>query len=51
MLSLQSSRDFEPSQNLKQLYREVAKRIHPDLATDEEAISRQRLMAEGESSL
>ena len=47
MASLETLGDFEPSQNLKQLYREVAKRIHPDLATDEEERSRrQRLMAE-----
>lgn len=47
MASLETLGDFEPSHDLKQLYREVAKRIHPDLATDEEERSRrQRLMAE-----
>jgi DnaJ-domain-containing protein 1 len=44
---LESSRDFNPSDSLKKLYREVAKRIHPDLTTDEaEKVRRQQLMVE-----
>jgi hypothetical protein len=38
---------FTPSENIKALYREIAKKIHPDFAIDEEEREhRQRLMAE-----
>lgn len=44
---IESSRDFKPSDSLKNLYRQVAKQIHPDLATDEEEKQRrQDLMAQ-----
>lgn len=48
-LARRTERDvaFEPSQALKQLYREIARRIHPDLSTDERNRARRtRLMAE-----
>lgn len=42
---------FRPSENLKSLFREVARRVHPDLATDEqERARRTRLMAEANSA-
>lgn len=42
---------FKPSERLKALYREVAKRIHPDLAIDEkERLRRQILMADANSA-
>jgi hypothetical protein len=38
-------RSFQPSQNMKQLYREVARRIHPDLTSDaNDRTKRQQLM-------
>lgn len=39
--------EFKPTDNIKKLYREIAKRVHPDLATDEKERQRyQKLMAE-----
>jgi hypothetical protein len=41
------TQEFTPSKRIKELYREVAKRIHPDLITDEEEKNRRsELMAE-----
>jgi hypothetical protein len=41
------TRDFTPSQDIKRLFREVAKRIHPDFAKDSLDLERRtRLMAE-----
>jgi hypothetical protein len=43
----ESSREFKPWENLKKIYREVAKLIHPDLTTDEvERLHRQKIMVE-----
>ena len=43
----QEPRAFEPSRELKRLYREVAKRVHPDFTSDrEDRVHRQELMAE-----
>lgn len=42
-----SNRPFEPSERLGKLYREAARRLHPDLTTDpKEKARRQKVMAE-----
>jgi len=43
--------DFKPSEELRQLYRKVAKLVHPDLATDPaERVRRHRFMAEANAA-
>jgi hypothetical protein len=45
--ALRSNHPFQPSVELKQIYRQLAKAIHPDLATEPEArAKRELLMAE-----
>ena len=42
-----NKKDFKPSEELKKLYRDIARKIHPDLATNEkEQERRSKLMAE-----
>ena len=42
-----NKKDFKPSEELKNLYRNIARKIHPDLTTDEkERERRSKLMAE-----
>jgi hypothetical protein len=46
-----SAQGFTPSPELKSLFREVAKRVHPDLATDEaDRHKREQLMAEANAA-
>jgi DnaJ-domain-containing protein 1 len=47
MMYLETNHDFKPSEDIKKIYRQVAKLIHPDLTTDLiEKTVRQQLMAE-----
>jgi hypothetical protein len=46
-LALNASSDFRPSEKMKALYRDIAKRLHPDLAPNEKSRNRRtQLMAE-----
>ncbi len=46
-----AAQEFTPSAKLKALYREVAKQVHPDLATDEaDCHKREQLMAEANAA-
>jgi hypothetical protein len=46
-IALQVAKSFRPSPELKNLYREVARRMHPDLATNEaDRVRRQGFMAQ-----
>jgi hypothetical protein len=46
-----AAREFIPSAELKALYREVAKRVHPDLSTDEaDCRKREQFMAEANAA-
>ena len=50
-LALKAGKNFKPSPELRNLYREVARRIHPDLATDAaDRARRQRFMAQANSA-
>jgi len=45
--AISSNKEFKPTDSLKNLYRETAKKVHPDLSVhDEERSERTRIMAE-----